>query len=90
VLFRSVLGIGIANVINFLNPHRIILGGDVIDEIDLFFEKAVESARRRSLHANLRNVSIMRGTLGTTAGAYGAAVYAKQRFDQAYNHRNGS
>ncbi len=86
----EVLGTGIANIINFLNPHRIILGGDVIDEVDLFFEKAVESARRKSLHTNRRNVSIMRGMLGTTAGAYGAAVYAKQRFDQTRNHRDSS
>ena len=78
----EVLGIGIANVINFLNPHRVILGGDVIDEIDLFFEKAVESAQKRSLHASIRNVSIVRGQLGSTAGAYGAAVFAKEHLLQ--------
>jgi glucokinase len=78
----EVLGIGIANVINFLNPDRIILGGDVIDEIDLFFERAVESAQKRSLHANMRHVSIVRGRLGTTAGAYGAAVFAKEHLLQ--------
>jgi predicted NBD/HSP70 family sugar kinase len=78
----EVLGIGIANVINFLNPHRVILGGDVIDEIDLFFEKAVKSAKKRSLHASMRNVSIVRGNLGTMAVAYGAAVFAKERLLQ--------
>ncbi len=78
----DMLGIGIANIINFLNPHRVILGGDVVDEIDLFFEKAVESAKKRSLHSSIRNVSIERGMLGTTAGAYGAAVFAKQHFEQ--------
>jgi N-acetylglucosamine repressor len=75
----EILGIGIANVINFLNPHRIILGGDVVNEIDLFFERAVASARERALHANKRNVSIVRGRLGTTAAAYGAAVFAKEQ-----------
>jgi predicted NBD/HSP70 family sugar kinase len=78
----EVLGIGIANVINFLNPHRVILGGDVIDEIDLFFERTVEAAKRRSLHASMRNVSIVHGRLGTTAGAYGAAVFAKEHLLQ--------
>lgn len=33
----TILGIGIANVINFLNPERVVLGGDVIDEIELYF-----------------------------------------------------
>ena len=73
------LGIGIANVINFLNPQVVILGGDVIDEIDLYFDTAVASARKRSLHANMRNLSIIRGSLGTTGAAYGAAVFAKEQ-----------
>lgn len=76
------LGIGIANIINFLNPHRIILGGDVIDEIDLFFNTAFDTAQKRSLNASSRNVSIVRGTLESTAGAYGAAVYAREHLRQ--------
>ncbi len=78
----DILGVGIANVINFLNPERIILGGDVTEEVDLFFEKAVASAKKHALHASRRNVSIVRGKLGTTAGAYGAAVFAKSRLLQ--------
>lgn len=76
-------GAGIANVINFLNPDTIILGGDVIDELDLYFERAVASARSRCLDTHLRHTSIVRGMLGTTAGAYGAAVYAKQHLLRA-------
>lgn len=75
-------GIGVASVIDLLNPHAIILGGDVIDEIDLFFERAVVSMRERSLRDNVRNLSIVRGVLGTTAGAYGAAVFAKQHLNR--------
>lgn len=78
----EVLGLGIANVINFLNPDRVILGGDMSDEIDLFFEKTVESALRMSLPASKKEVSIVRGRLRTTAGAYGAAVFAKERMMQ--------
>ena len=78
----EVLGVGIANVINFLNPHMVILGGDVIDEIDLYFERAVEVAHERTLHASMRNTSIVRGQLGTTAAAYGTAVFAKERLLQ--------
>jgi len=77
-----ILGVGIANIINFLNPHRVILGGDLVEDIDLYFEKAVGTARELSLMASKRNVSIVRGLLGTTAGAYGAAVFAKERLLQ--------
>src|SRR5205823_4579785 len=55
----EMLGIAITNVINFLNPRTIILGGDVVNEIDLYFEKAVETAKKRSLYANIRSVSIV-------------------------------
>jgi glucokinase len=81
----DVFGAGIANVINFLNPHTIILGGDVIDELDLYFEHAVAAARKRCLGTHLKHISIVRGMLGTTAGAYGAAVYAKQHLTRANN-----
>jgi glucokinase len=80
------LGAGIANVINFLNPQTVILGGDVIDELDLYFEYALASARQRCLPTHLNHISIVRGMLGTTAGAYGAAVYAKQHLTRA-NHQ---
>jgi predicted NBD/HSP70 family sugar kinase len=74
----EILGVGIANVINILNPRRVILGGDVIDEIDLFFEKAVASAHHKALSSSLKDVSIVRGGLRTTAAAYGAAVFARE------------
>ena len=75
-------GIGIANVVNFLNPRTIIVGGDVIDEIDLYFERAIASARKRALSDYMENVSIDRAMLGTTAGAYGAAVFAKEHLER--------
>jgi glucokinase len=78
----DVFGVAIANLINFLNPHAVILGGDVIDEIDLYFERAVESTKKWVLKDSANNVSIVRGALGTTAGAYGAAVFGKQHFEQ--------
>jgi len=78
----DMFGIGIANVVNFLNPRMIIVGGDVIDEIDLYFERAITSARERALTDYMKNVSIVRAMLGTTAGAYGAAVFAKEHLER--------
>lgn len=74
----EIFGIAVANVINFLNPQMIVLSGDLVDEVDLFFDTAVASAKRRTLYSHARNVKIVQGILGTTAGAYGAALYAKQ------------
>ena len=40
------LGYGLASVINLLNPERIVLGGGVIESVELLFDVAVEYARR--------------------------------------------
>ena len=85
----EVLGIGIANLIDLMNPHKVILGGDVVDEIDLFFETARDSACKASLVSSREGVSIVRGRLGTTAGAYGAMVFAKESYvEKAYKSAN--
>ncbi|HVB73505.1 MAG TPA: ROK family protein [Ktedonobacteraceae bacterium] len=78
----TVFGAGIANIINFLNPHAVILGGDVFDEIDLYFERAIAASKKWLLPDSAKRASIVRGELGTTAGAYGAAVFAKQQLTQ--------
>jgi len=79
----KVFGVAMANAINWLNPPTIILSGDVVDEIDLFTETAIEVAQASALPTNTRGLSIERGMLGTTAGAYGAAVYARQHLTSA-------
>ena len=43
------LGLGIASVINLLNPARIIVGGGVIEAVDYLFEVASHRAIRESL-----------------------------------------
>lgn len=70
--------LGLASIINLLNPSAVILGGDVIDDIGMFFDRAVGGAKARALSDFVQNLSILAGGLGTTAGAYGAAVFAKE------------
>jgi glucokinase len=75
-------GVGIASIINLINPEMIILGGEVVDDIDQFFEQAIATARKRCLSNNGKNIIITRGILGTTAGAFGAALAAKDFIDR--------
>ena len=42
------LGYGLASIVNFLNPQRIILGGGVIEAVDLLFETAERVTRREA------------------------------------------
>lgn len=68
------LGYGIASVMNFYNPDCIILGGGVIEAVDLLFETAVERARNVALSASAKKTPIVRAKLGDFSGVAGAAA----------------
>ena len=62
------------NSINLLNPKRIILGGGVIEAVDLLFSVAEHHARREALPTPGSDVEIVRAALGDNAGVIGAAL----------------
>lgn len=68
------LGLGLASVVNFLNPRRIILGGGVIEAVDLIFETAETVIRRESFPTAGKEVEIVRAALGDNSGVVGAAI----------------
>ncbi len=72
------LGYGLASVMNFYNPDCIILGGGVIEAIDLLFEAAMHRARTAALAASARKTPILRARLGDFSGVVGAACLAAQ------------
>ena len=72
------LGLGLANVVNFLNPTRIILGGGVVESVDLFFVVAERETRRQALANAGDAVQIVRAGLGDFSGVVGAAVLAAE------------
>ncbi|HEV2067040.1 MAG TPA: ROK family protein [Thermomicrobiales bacterium] len=72
------LGLGLASIVNFLNPTRIILGGGVIEAVDVFFETAARITRRESFPSAGSEVEIVRAALGDNSGVIGAAVIAAE------------
>ncbi len=68
------LGLGLASAINLINPQRIILGGGVIEAVDLLFDVAALHARREALPTPARSVEIVKAGLGDHAGVVGAAL----------------
>ncbi len=72
------LGVGLASAINLLNPARIILGGGVIEAIDLLFEEAKQHARRDALPTSARSIEIVRAGLGDNSGVVGAAILGSE------------
>jgi glucokinase len=72
------LGYGLASVMNLYNPECIILGGGVIEAIDLLFERAVHRARITALADPGNKTKIMRAKLGDFSGVVGAACLGAQ------------
>jgi glucokinase len=73
------LGMGLATVMNFYNPQRIILGGGLVEACDYFFEQAVKQAKHRSLRVPAKKIEIVKAELGDYAGVIGAALMVKER-----------
>jgi glucokinase len=73
------LGMGLATVMNFYNPQRIILGGGLVEACDYFFDTAAKQARQRALKVPAKKVEIVKAELGDFAGIIGAALMVKER-----------
>jgi glucokinase len=73
------LAAGLASAINFYNPSFIVLGGGLIDAVDVFFSVAAEHARQEALATPRREVRIIKAALGDIAGIVGAAALAAHK-----------
>ncbi len=72
------LGYGLASILNFYNPECLILGGGVIEAIDLLFDVAVHRTRTATLSLPAKHTPIVRAKLGDFSGVVGAACLAAQ------------
>ena len=68
------LGIGVANLINILNPELIVIGGGVVNGWDLFEKHMHQQVEERAFP--LLRVKIVRAKCGDDAGLLGAARLA--------------
>ncbi|WP_238655198.1 ROK family protein [Paenibacillus piscarius] len=75
----ELLGFGLANVINLLNPELIIIGGGMSAAGDRLLRRVRETADAHALKLSSSHCRIVQAELGSRAGTLGAAVYAHQR-----------
>jgi len=68
------LGVGLANLVNLLNPERIIIGGGVANAWGLFYPTLIRTVRAQAMAVSSQTVRILRAELGNSAGVVGAAV----------------
>jgi glucokinase len=75
------IGTAIANLTIFLTPQRIVIGGGVAEAGELLFGPLREAVERRAGRvAPLRAIDIVTASLGSDAGAVGAALAGLDRF----------
>ena len=68
------LGAGLANVVNLLNPQRIVIGGGIANNWALFAPALMTALQANAMDRPARTVRVVRGRLGDRAGIVGAAV----------------
>jgi predicted NBD/HSP70 family sugar kinase len=69
----EILGIAAANLINTMNPQKIIIGGTLGDTGPLLTRLISREAEKRAMKPPLQAVTIEQGLLGVRAAALGAA-----------------
>ena len=70
-------GIGLSNLINFLNPELVVLGGEMAQYNDLYLEKAMEVIRRNVWNTSRFQLEL--SSLGSNGAAVGAAMSLLRR-----------
>lgn len=71
----EILGLGLASVINFYNPERIILGGGLMEAVDYLFDITSREAKFEALRLPGSQIEITRTGLGDFSGLTGAALF---------------
>ncbi len=71
----ELIGLAIANVVIFLCPDRVVVGGGVAVAGELLFAPLRASLEARARVAPLERIEVVAATLGPGAGAIGAALY---------------
>jgi glucokinase len=73
-IMAEYIGIGLASVVNLLNPEKIIIGGGVADAGDLLMKPLVETLKSRAMKIAGDKVEVVPAQLGNTAGVIGASL----------------
>ncbi len=74
--FGMYLGIGLANLINLIDPQIIVLAGGAVNGWELFAPEMYRQVGERAFRATAQQVKIARAECGDNAGLLGAAHLA--------------
>jgi glucokinase len=72
----ELIGVAVANVLIFLAPDRVVVGGGVVEAGELLLEPLRASVADHARVAPLERIAIASAELGPRAGAIGAALWS--------------
>lgn len=72
------LGVGIANIINILNPEVVIIGGGIASAQDMILPGIKEAVEKYVTSPEAKKTPILFSELGQFGGALGAAIIAEE------------
>ena len=75
--FGMYLGIGLANLINLIDPQIIVISGGAVNGWDLFAPEMYRQIKERAFRTTAQQVKIARAECGDNAGLLGAARLAR-------------
>jgi glucokinase len=73
------LAIGLAGVVNLLNPELVIIGGGVADGGAGYVDVVAQELRTRICDSSADKLRVVRATLGNSAGFIGAGILGEER-----------
>src|SRR5215212_10047458 len=80
--FGMYLGIGLANLINLIDPQIIVIAGGAVNGWELFAEEMYRQVEERAFRTTAQQVKIARAECGDNAGLLGAARLAMISLDR--------
>jgi glucokinase len=75
------IGVGVANLINMLNPERFVIGGGIAQAGELLFAPIRRTVDSRAVPLQRGTAEIVPAALGDQAGVVGAAVLVLDRLE---------
>lgn len=74
----KVLGIGLAGVVNLLNPEVVIIGGGVVDAGGGFIETVSTKVKELAFASAVEKLTVVKAALGNDAGFIGAGLLGEE------------
>ncbi len=74
----SYLAVGLAGVVNLINPETVVIGGGVADGGGGFVDAVAREVRERAFDSAVKDLRIVKASLGNDAGFIGAGLLGEK------------